>query len=472
MNPRKWLVGADEAPLPPVPEAPRRLFVEAASSRSTPVEVLAEPITEGGRNATLTSVAGSLRRRGAGEGTIRAALRAVNQERCSPPLPEEEVARIAASVARYPAPAPVGEEPAGGEAPAAEIVTVPLSEVQPAFVDWLWRGWIPRGRLTLVAGNPGGGKSFLTQAIAAAVSVGAPLPGDDTPRDPASVILIACEDDPADTLRPRLEAMGADLSRVHVYQHVTERKKIDENGREREIEQNRQFTVPYDAGLLEDLIRRHGAALVILDPLVAIQDGSIDSHRQAAMRQVLAPLHRVAQETGAAIVVVAHLRKTGAETAALRVGGSVDLVAAARVVIVVAPDPEDQAPTPSDRRRVAAVAKSNIAAFPDPVAYTLREGRFLWDTAPVAAGTTAETLLETPTAGTEERGALEEAADFLREALKDGPRPAKEVRREAAEAGIKDRTLDRAKARLEVKAERQGFGNKGVWVWSLPIERH
>lgn len=353
--------------------------------------------------------------------------------------------------------------------PSAEIVTVPLSDVRAETVDWIWRRWIPRGRLTLVAGHPSAGKSYLTQAIAAAVTTGAPLPGDDTRRDPADVILLALEDDPGDTLRPRLEAMGADLRRIHVYRCVVERRMGDDG---RDVVEERPMTIPRDAGLLGDLIRRHAAAMVVVDPLVGVLDGAIDSHRQAAMRQVLAPLHLVAQETGAAMVVVAHLRKSAADLAMLRVGGSIDLVAAARSVIVVAPDPDDQSPTPSDRRRVAAVAKSNIAAYPEPVAYTLREGRYMWDAAPVAPGTTAETLLETPSAGSEGRGAMDEAMDYLRAALAAGPRPAREVQREARDAGIEERTLRRARERLRVRVTRRGFGAGGVWVWSLPIDDH
>ena len=358
-------------------------------------------------------------------------------------------------------PLPTPEE-AAPAAPGVELVLAPLSEVEAKPLEWLWRGWIPRGRLTLVAGNPGAGKSFFTQAVAAAVTRGAPLPGENTRREPATVILISLEDDPADTLRPRLEEMGADLGRVLVLQAVLERE-VGPDGALHTSE--RAMVLPRDVGALLEAIRRTRAALVVIDPLVAVQDAAIDSHRQAAMRQLLGPLHLVAQETGAAIVAVAHLRKTWSETALYRVSGSIDLVAAARVVIIVAPDPEDRAPSPSDRRRIACVAKSNVGARPDPVAFTLGGGRFGWAATPVPQGLTAEALLETPPHGTEERGALEEAVDFLREALAEGPRTAKEIRREAREAGIADRTLARAKAILGVKSRKTTGG--GPWTWEL-----
>ena len=364
--------------------------------------------------------------------------------------------------AAQPLPAPEEDPPA---APGAELLLAPLSEVEAKPVEWLWRGWIPRGRLTLVAGNPGAGKSYFTQAVAAAVTQGAPLPGEDTRREPASVILISLEDDPADTLRPRLEEMGADLGRVLVLQAVLERE-VGPDGALRTSD--RSLVLPRDVGALQEAIRRTQAALVVIDPLVAVQDAAIDSHRQAAMRQLLGPLHLTAQETGAAIVAVAHLRKSSSETALYRVGGSIDLVAAARVVIIVAPDPDDQAPNPSDRRRIVCVAKSNVGARPDPVAFTLEGGRFGWDSNPVYQGLTPETLLETPPAGTEERGALEEAAGFLREVLAEGPRPVKEIYREAREAGIAEITLRRAKSKLGVRAVKAG--GRGGWQWELPRE--
>ncbi|MFZ5897865.1 MAG: AAA family ATPase [Bacillota bacterium] len=335
--------------------------------------------------------------------------------------------------------------------PEPGIVTVPLSSVQPEAVRWLWPGWIPRGRLTLIAGDPGVGKSWFSQAVVASITTGRGLCGEQDPQD---VILVAMEDDPADTLRPRLEALEADLERVHLYQTV---KDLDREGKPVE----RGLTFPEDAGLLADLIRRTGAALVIIDPLVAVQNAAIDSHRQAAMRSILQPLHGVAQDTGAAIVFTVHLRKGASENSIYRVNGSIDLIAAVRTAIAVGRDPDDPA------RRGAAVNKSNLAEYPPPIAFTIIDGRLTFEDKP-ATDLTADKLLGPP-AGSEERSAVEEAQDFLQDLLADGPVEAKAVMKEAKAAGIADITLRRAKTALGITVKRSTRPGErtGPWVWSL-----
>lgn len=331
------------------------------------------------------------------------------------------------------------------------IVTVPLENIRPEKVRWLWPGWIPRGRLTLIAGDPGVGKSWLTHAITASISTGRGLCGE---QDPQTVVLVALEDDPADTLRPRLEALGADLKRVHVYQTV---RDVDEAGKPVE----RGLTFPEDAPLLADLIRQTGAALVIIDPLVAAQNAAIDSHRQAAMRSILQPLHNVAQETGAAVVFTVHLRKSASDNVLYRACGSIDLVAAVRTAIAVGRDPNNPA------RRGAAVFKSNLAEFPEPVAFRLESGRMLIE--PGSAPELVADKLLGPPAGNEERSAQDEAQDFLRDLLAGGPVEARTVIKEAKAAGIADITLRRAKAALGVTVKRSTRPGErtGPWVWSL-----
>jgi len=371
----------------------------------------------------------------------------------------KELERLAAEAPVWtpPAGAAILDGDGGSPRPLTEAVAVPLSHVQREDVEWLWPNWVPKGRLTLIAGDPGAGKSWLTQAIAAAVSTGTPLPGMTEHRDPAGVLLVALEDDAGDTVRPRVEDMGGDLGRVHVYTHVRE---VDERG----AEQGRGLVFPQDADLLQALIARTEAELVVLDPLVAVQDARIDSHRQAAMRSILQPLHGVAKATGAAILVVSHLRKSAAETTIYRPMGSIDLVAISRTAIAVGRDPDNP------QRRAAAVLKSNLGPFPVPVAFTLHDGQFLWDAAP-AADLTADKLLGPPP-GSEEGSALDEAKDFLIEALAGGPKPVKEVQKAARAAGIAERTLARTKARMGVRAKRCGVpGGKrgeGEWLWALP----
>ncbi len=339
--------------------------------------------------------------------------------------------------------------------PSPGIVTVPLANVQPEPVSWLWPGWIPRGRLTLIAGDPGVGKSWFTHAITASVTTGRGLCGEQNPQ---TAVLVALEDDPADTLRPRLEALGADLERVHVYATVWQR---DAKGNPAP----RALSFPEDAPLLAEVITRVGAALVIIDPLVAAQNAAIDSHRQAAMRSILQPLHAVAQETGAAVVFTVHLRKSASDNVLYRACGSIDLVAAVRSAIAVGRDPNNPA------RRGAAVFKSNLAEFPEPVAFRLENGRMLIE--PGSAPDLAADKLLGPPAGSEERSAVDEAADFLRELLAAGPVEAKAVMKEAKAAGIADITLRRAKAALGITVKRSTRpGEKtGPWVWALQADQ-
>jgi archaellum biogenesis ATPase FlaH len=337
--------------------------------------------------------------------------------------------------------------------PRPQIVTVALADVKPEAVNWLWPGWIPRGRLTLIAGDPGVGKSWLTQAIAASVTVGRGLCGEQDPQD---VILIAFEDDPADTLRPRLEALGADLQRVHVYQSV---RDIDRKGKPVE----RGLLFPEDAALLADLIKQTGAGLAVIDPLVAAQNAAIDSHRQAAMRSILQPLHDAARETGAAVVFTVHLRKSAGDNVLYRACGSIDLVAAVRTAIAVGCDPGDP------ERRGAAVFKSNLAEFPEPIAFKLENGRMLIEPQP-ALDLAADKLLG-PAMESGERSAVDDTIDFLRELLANGPVEAKAVMKEAKAAGIADITLRRAKAVLGIKVFRTGTPGErggGKWFWRLP----
>ena len=327
-------------------------------------------------------------------------------------------------------------------------VAVPLNTIERREVDWLWRGWLPRGAVITLAGEPGVGKSFLLAAVATAITLGVPLPGDATPRAPAPVLLVASEDDEAAVLRPRFEAMGADLATIFVRTEVR-----DEDG-------PRPVILPQDGELLGELVRQIRPALVVIDPLVAVEDPRLDTHKQAAQRAVFTPLQRLAAEMGCAVVVVCHTRKSAAETAAHRIMGSIDVVAAARVVWAVGADPDNPA------RRGLAVAKTNLGAFPDPRAFSIApDGRFGWER-DAAPELNADRLFSLPADG-EERGARDEAVGFLREALDDGPRPCREVQREARGAGISERTLDRAKIALGVKSGKEG---SGPWLWRLPSQ--
>jgi hypothetical protein len=326
-----------------------------------------------------------------------------------------------------------------------------VADVDREQVTWLWPGRIPRGKLVVLDGDPGVGKSTLT--IAAKVSTGSPFPDGARP-ERGDVILLSAEDDIADTIRPRLEAAGADLNRCWVLPDVHP-----------EGEPPRPPELPADLFLLEDLVKSKAAALVVVDPLMAFLAGQVDSHRDQDVRRVLASMAYMAARTGAAVLIVRHMRK-GAGSALDKGSGSIGIIGAARAGLLVAPDPEDEG------RRILAMTKSNLAKMPEALAYRLVNdelygaARVVWDG---ASRHTANDLVRARV-DEDEAPALTEAARVLKEILADGPLPAGNVKRMAATAGVAERTLHRARHALGVTARRQGWGPGAHYQWSMPAD--
>jgi hypothetical protein len=328
-----------------------------------------------------------------------------------------------------------------------------LSEVSPERVRWLWEARIALGKVNLVDGDPGTGKSAATTDLAARVSVGRPWP-DGSRCEAGGVVILSAEDGLADTIRPRFDAAGGDPSRAVAVSTVP-----DAEGNERQI------AIPDDLYVIEAAIERVGAVLMVVDPLMAFLPGEVNSHRDQDVRRALAPLARLAERTGAAIVLVRHLTKETGGNPLYRGGGSIGIVGAARSGLLIAKHPED------DGRRVLASIKSNLA----PPAPSLVFGLASTESGAVRvdwkgeSNLDASALLSAPT-DHEEKSALSEAQEFLREVLSDGPQAASAVKREADSAGIAKRTLDRARQSLGVVSEREGEHGKrggGKWFWRL-----
>ena len=331
-------------------------------------------------------------------------------------------------------------------------VVIPFASVAERDVSWLWRDRLPLGMLSLLAGDPGVGKSLLTVELAARVSRGQRLPDDPAEREPAGVVLLSAED-PDFVIRSRLAAAGADLDRVVTLQL----RGPDGATRDPELR-------TADLAEVATVILNRGVRLVILDPLNSYLPGGIDSHVDAAIRKALGPLTTLADDTGAAVVAVMHLRKSAATAALYRPSGSIGYIAAARSALLVGRDPDDEG------RRIVAGLKSNLSEPPQSLAYAIAADP--GDKAPHVTwhGTSphsADALLAAP-ADPEERSASDDAADLLRAILADGPLPAAEARRLARAAGISDRTLDRAKATVGVVSHRSGFGPGSTFTWALP----
>jgi putative DNA primase/helicase len=327
-------------------------------------------------------------------------------------------------------------------------VLVPLDTVQRRDVRWLWRARIPFGRITCLMGDPKVGKSWLALAIAAAVTTGEPLPGETQGRDPAGVLLLTAEDGLEDTVRPRLEDMGADVGRVVVMPAV-----FDGQGKE-------SFpNLAVDLDALDEALTGGGYGLVIIDPINAYLGTAVDTYRDAHVRAVLGPVATLAERHNVAVLVILHLTKGQRDRAIYRGQGNIAYVAAARVVHLVGVNPENG-------QRAMVCIGNNLAQEPPALAFDIADGRFRWlgETSVTAASLLA------PEKGAEDASKLEAAKSFLRGALADGPVPFEVLQSDARAAGIAERTLRRAKDALDVRAVRTGFGKDGHWTWELPSD--
>lgn len=348
----------------------------------------------------------------------------------------------------------------GGSLPKArapEFRITLLSAVKSLPLEWLWDGYIPAGMVTMLDGDPGLGKSLLALDLAARVTRGQPMPGDPEAslKEPRGVVVLSAEDDRARTIRPRLEAAGADLDRAA----VVDLCEADGTTRDPAI-------TPSDLAAVEAAIRKVEAALLVVDPLVAYLPDAINANRDHDVRRALTLLKDLGEHTGCTVIAIRHLRKSPSDNAMYRGGGSIGIIGAARAAYLMAPDPDE----PGGNRRILAPTKQNVGPLPNSVAFrVVVDGlgslpRLAWE-GPSHHTAASLSALTAKDAKDSER---ERAADLLAELLADGPMPATEVQRHAAEAGISERTLDRAKAVLRIRSRPTGRpGQPGVWVWDL-----
>ncbi len=342
-----------------------------------------------------------------------------------------------------------------GAADTVRPVLTCLADIEPQSVEWLWPGRVPAGRLTLLVGRPGEGKSLLTLDMAARVTNGTPWP-DGSVCPIGSVILITGEDDPADTIRPRLDAAHADASKVYLLSGVRRIKDDDDS-------KDRGFTLG-DVGALELAMRDHrDCRLVIIDPIGSFIGGRVDAHRDNEVRSVLDPVAALAQQYGPAVLVVAHRRKGVVDFADDLAIGSRAFTATARVVWHLTRDTDNRA------RRLLLPGKNNLAPENEGLAFVISGDppRICWDQQPVKM--TADDGLAREYAahrlGSRSK-AREAAVPWLKDLLTAGPMPAERVKDEARRAGHAWRTVHRAAEDLGVSRVKNGF-DEG-WVWKLP----
>lgn len=306
------------------------------------------------------------------------------------------------------------------------------ADVEPKDIRWLWQPYIPRGMVTMLEGDPGLGKSWITLKIAADVSMGRALPGMPKGHVPMSVLMGNTEDPIAESIIPRLLTLRADLSKIFF---LPELIQFDPQGFEH----------------LELYMANTAATILFLDPIQAFLGSGVDMHRANEVRPLMAKLGRLAERTDSAVITVRHLRKPGADSkgnALYRGLGSIDFTAAVRSVLQV--DAEDGA-------TVMRHIKHNLSPKGPSIAYKLDkdtpEEPFHW----------GGVYNEEPSGVCRRPKATDIAREFIAAALNDGPLDANDIFTRASAEGISKSSLMRAKLEMGVKSTKSKEG----WTWEL-----
>jgi len=329
------------------------------------------------------------------------------------------------------------------------LAVVRLSDVKPERVSWLWPRRIPAGKLVTLDGDPGLGKSTLALEFAATITTGGSWPDGSVCAFPGDIILLSAEDGLADTVRPRLDAAGADTTRVHAVQGVT---MADGSLRPPTLA---------DVDELHELITETGARLLIIDVLMAYLPSGTDSHKDQDIRRVLSRLAAMAEATGCTVLLLRHLNKAKGGDPLYRGGGSIGIVGAARAGMLVAADPDD------DAARVLAATKSNLAPEPEALRYQLVDAdahgvaRVQW----LGVSTHDARALLAEHDAREDSPERDEATAWLEDYLTEQGRVlSADVKTAARKEKIAERTLKRAAQNLKVTYAEEGFPRRTFWT--------
>ncbi len=391
-------------------------------------------------------------------GDVREAQAAAEALGLAPPRPASATPSAAPSVRRM-------FEPLAGELgepqPQFDVTMIRGDAIKPEAIVWYWYGWLAAGKIHVFGGAPGTGKTTIAMVLAAILSRGGYWP-DGTRCEAGNVAIWSGEDDPADTLVPRLVQAGADMKRVFFVGEVQDGTS------------KRTFDPARDMEPLRRALESTGnVKLLIVDPIVSAVQG--DSHKNAEVRRSLQPLADLAAHLGCAVLGITHFSKgTGGRDPVERLTGSLAFGALARVVLVAAKQEsggENDAPAP----RLFCRAKSNIGSDAGGFEYELVQTELARypgvSTSAVVwgkplEGSARELLRDADASGDDEGGSLADAKQFLASLLSDGPLPSKTVKADADGAGYAWRTIQRAQKALGIEAVKEGM--RGRWVWRLP----
>jgi len=310
-----------------------------------------------------------------------------------------------------------------------------FSTVTAKKVDWLWYPYIPFGKITVIQGDPGDGKTTLVLNIAALLSNGLPMPDTEESLDCSTIIYQSAEDGAEDTIKPRLVSAGADCSRIAF---------IDET--------ERGFTL--NDARIESAIRETGTRLMVIDPLQAYIGENAEMNRVDGIRPTMKKLTVVADRTGCAICIIGHMNKASGTKGIYRGLGSIDITASARSVLLVGRIKSN----PSIR--VMAQIKNSLATEGSPIAFEINESSAIrWIG---AYDITADELLSGDEAHNDSPK-LSEATEFLENILSNGEIPCTQIYAALREKGIGKRSIDRAKKYLGIKSLKRS----NAWYWLL-----
>ncbi len=323
-----------------------------------------------------------------------------------------------------------------------ELKLIHMEDVVSKEVEWLWYPYIPYGKITIIEGDPGEGKTTLVLKLAAALSRGLPLPCDDDKEyEPIHIIYQTAEDGIEDTIKPRLEKAGADCSMIRV---------IDETDKELSMTDDR----------LEQAIIETKARLIILDPIQAYIGATVDMHRANEIRPVLKHLGIIAEKHNCAIILIGHMNKASGSKSTYRGLGSIDIQATARSVLLVARLRD------KPNIRIMAHDKSSLAPVGDAIEFEMTE-----DNGMVCIGTYDITIDEL-LSGNEGRGKkkLDIAENFIKEYFGTNKViPSNEIMMEAAKRSIKRNTLLSAKKKLGITSDKEKAEDGTIyWTWVMP----
>ena len=313
-----------------------------------------------------------------------------------------------------------------------QLKIIVMDTIEREEIKWLWKPYIPYGKITIVQGDPGEGKTSLILKLASELSLGRCF-GEDELREPINIIYQTAEDGLADTVKPRLEDSGADCKRIMV---------IDDS----------EDSLSMNDVRIEAAIRTTGAKLLILDPLQAYLGDKVDMNRANETRDITKRLGTIAEKTGCAVVLIGHMNKGSGAKAAYRGIGSIDFFAIARSVLLVARVPENP------NIRALAQIKNNLAKEGSTIAFEIKDNIFNW------VGE-YDISIEELLSGFSQGNKSLKAESFLKDLLtEEDSYPASEIFAKGKTLGISKRTLENSKQELGIKSIRVGTG----WHWKLP----